>query len=342
MNHKVTMRDIADRLNISSVTVSKALGDKDGVSDSLKEKIKQVAEEMGYRYNTAAKSMKDGLSYNIGVMIPERFTGTNHSFYFRIYKYIAKILEQGGYYGIMTTLGEHEESMLTLPRLYYEQKIDGLIILGQIGKPYIEAMQEMQLPKIFLDFYDEHVEMDAVVTDNFYGAYELTNLLIRGGHRDIAYVGTLHSTSSIQDRFLGYYKSLLEHRIPLQQQWILDDRDEDGVYIDIQLPDPMPSAFVCNCDQVAHNLINKLQDLGYHVPQDYSVTGFDNDIYATLTRPPLTTVEVDIERMAKLAVQSILKKVSNPYYTFGRALVPGRVIERESAIALTNDTDHQA
>lgn len=330
MKSKVTMRDIADRLNISSVTVSKALGDKDGVGHELKEKIKQIAEEMGYRYNTAAKSMKDGLSYNIGVMIPERFTGTNHSFYFRIYQYIAKILEQDGYYGIMTTLGEQEESLLTLPKLYYEQKIDGLIILGQISKPYIEAMQEMELPKIFLDFYDEHVEMDAVVTDNFYGAYELTNLLIREGHRDIAYVGTLHSTSSIQDRFLGYYKSLLEHRLDLQQQWILDDRDENGSYIEIELPEQMPSAFVCNCDQVAHHLITKLQDLGYKVPQDYSVTGFDNDIYATLTRPPLTTVEVDIERMAKLAVQSILKKVSNPYYTFGRALVPGRVVERES------------
>lgn len=75
LKNKVTMKDIANRLGVSSVTISKALNDKEGVSEELKEKIKKVANEMGYRYNTLAKSMKEGLSYNIGVIVAERFTG---------------------------------------------------------------------------------------------------------------------------------------------------------------------------------------------------------------------------------------------------------------------------
>ena len=70
----------------------------------------------------------------------------------------------------------------------------------------------------------------------------------------------------------------------------------------------MPTAFVCNCDQVAHHLINKLKTLGYKVPDDFSVVGFDNDIYASITEPGLTTVEVDIQEMAKTAVKFIQEK----------------------------------
>lgn len=324
------MRDIAEKLGVSSVTVSKALNDKEGVSEELKLKIKNLASEMGYRYNTAAKSIKEGLSYNIGVIIPERFTGLAQSFYLRVYHSISRVLEHYGYYGILNILTNEDEEQLNLPRIYYEKKVDGIIILGQVSKNYIEIVENMDLPKIFMDFYDEHADIDSVVTDNFYAAYELTNYLIRQGHRNIAYVGNLYSTSSIQDRFLGYYKSLLEHCIPLNQSYILNDRDEKGKYVDIDLPEELPTAFVCNCDQVAYNLTHKLKELGLDIPQDCSVVGFDNDIYGTLTSPNLTTVEVDVEQMARTCVKSIMDKIANPNRRFGRVLVQGKIIYRDS------------
>lgn len=339
MKNNVTMRDIADKLGVSSVTVSKALSDKEGVSEELKVKIKNLASEMGYRYNSAAKSIKEGLSYNIGVIIPERFTGLAQSFYLRVYHSISRFLEQYGYYGILNILTNEDEEQLNLPRIYYEKKVDGIIILGQVSKSYIEIIERMDLPKIFMDFYDEHANIDSVVTDNFYAAYELTNYLIQSGHQEIAYVGNLYSTSSIQDRFLGYYKSLLEHRIQLNPDFILNDRDERGKFIDIELPKKMPTAFVCNCDQVAFNLTHKLKELGYSIPEDYSIVGFDNDIYATLVAPNLTTVEVDIEQMAKTSVKSIMEKISNPSRQFGRVLVQGKIIHRDSVRNLNGNTD---
>lgn len=339
MKSNVTMKDIAEKLGVSSVTVSKALNDKDGVSDELKLKIKNLASEMGYRYNTAARAIKEGLSYNIGVIIPERFTGLAQSFYLRVYHSISRFLENYGYYGILNILTNEDEEQLNLPRLYYEKKVDGFIILGQVSKPYIEVIEGMSLPKIFMDFYDEHANIDSVITDNFYGAYELTNYLIRSGHKNIAYVGNLQSTSSIQDRFLGYYKSLLEHGLPLRQEYIINDRDEKGKYIDLELPAAMPTAFVCNCDQVAYNLTHKLKSLGLALPEQCSVVGFDNDIYATLAEPNLTTVEVDVELMAKTCVESIMEKVDNPERRFGRVLVQCKIVYRDSVFDLNQ---HQA
>ncbi|MFB3169543.1 substrate-binding domain-containing protein [Neobacillus sp. 179-C4.2 HS] len=330
MKNNVTMRDIAERLGVSSVTVSKALNDKEGVSDDLKQKIKTVAEEMGYRYNTLAKSMKEGVTYNIGVIIPERFTGAVQSFYLNMYQSISRALEQYGYYGILHILTNYDEKELNLPRIYVEQKVDGFIILGQVGKKYIEKMKSMDLPKVFLDFYDEHAEIDAVITDNFYGAYDITNYIVSQGHRDIAFVGNIYSTSSIQDRFLGYLKSLLEHKIRPEESMVINDRDEEGRYIEMKLPERLPTAFVCNNDQVAHNLIQQLKREGYNVPDDCSVVGFDNDVYATLTEPQLTTVEVNVEEMAGNAAEFIIEKVKNPIKTYGRVSVKGKIIYRDS------------
>ncbi|MBD7968530.1 substrate-binding domain-containing protein [Paenibacillus gallinarum] len=330
MNKNITMRDIANQLGVSSVTVSKALNDKEGVSDELKERIKQLASELGYRVNMAAKTMREGLTYNIGVIIPERFTGPDQSFYLRVYQEISKSLEATGYYGILHILSGSDEEGLLLPRIYYDRKVDGFIVLGQINKSYIEVIENIEQPKLFLDFYDEHSSIDSVVTDNFYGAYELTNYLIQQGHRDIAYVGNLYSTSSIQDRFLGYYKSLLEHHIHLEPKWIINDRDEQGTYIDIELPSPLPTAFVCNCDQVAYSVVQKLKLMGHRVPEDCSVVGFDNDIYATLMEPHLTTIDVNINQMAQTAVQSLLRQINHPDVRFGRLVVKGEIIYRDS------------
>lgn len=330
MKSNVTMRDIAERLGVSSVTISKALNDKEGVSEELKEKIKVVAEEMGYRFNTHAKSMKEGLSYNLGIIIPERFTGTTQSFYLQFYQLLSKVLDNYHYSGILNILSQDDENQLVLPRMYNEKKVDGLIFLGQIDKRYVEQIQKIDIPIIFLDFYTDQNEIDCVLTDNFYGVYEITNYLIRNGHRKIAFVGNVHATSSIQDRFLGYYKSLLEHRMDLKDEYIIKERDELGRYIDIDFPEDMPTAFVCNNDEVAYNLINALQKNGIRVPEDCSVVGFDNSIHASLTDPPLTTVEVDMEEMSKVSVKFIMEKLKNPKKKYGRTFIKGNIIYRGS------------
>jgi len=331
MKQNVTMRDIADKLGVSSVTVSKAINDKEGVGDELRKKIKETASDMGYRFNTAARSIKEGLSYNIGIIIPEKFTGTaSQGFYMQFYQALAIHMDEHGYSGIMHILSAEDEEQLVLPRVYLEKKVDGFIILGQLNRDYIDMFLATGAPLVFLDFYTDQPDVDCVITDNFYDVYDLTNYLIRLGHRDIAFVGNIRATSSILDRYLGYYKSMLEHRIPIDEDYLVNDRDEKGQFIPIVLPERMPTAFVCNCDQIAYHLISLLQRKGLRVPEDCSVVGFDNDIYATLTNPDLTTVEVNMAEMSKTAVSMIVNKVRNGNASQGRVSVKGKIVYRDS------------
>lgn len=327
----VTMKDIADQLNISTVTVSKALSDKDGVSEELKNKIKKVSEEMGYRYNTLAKSMKEGRSYNVGVIVADRFIRDDgDAFYLKMYQSVVKSLSQADYYGILEIVSTEHEKDFVMPNIIQNNKVDGVIILGQMSYEYVSAINTMGIPLIFLDFYDELLEVDSVVSDSFYCSYILTNYLIAQGHKDIAFVGNILSTSSILDRYLGYYKSLLLNDIPLKDEWVISDRMEDGTTVDIELPVNMPTAFVCNNDALAYLLVNKLKKKGFKIPENISVVGFDNYIFATLSNPKLTTVEFDITLMSNEAVKAIIGKINNSGYRVGRLVINGKLIIRDS------------
>ncbi len=337
MAKSVTMQDIATKIGVSKVTISKALSDKDGVSDDLKAKIKALAEEMGYRFNASASAIKSGLSHNVGVIVAEHFMGNDsQAFYMTIYQRLAVALDDYRYSSILHNLSDDDESNLVLPRSYYDRKVDAYIVLGQVSNKYVDLLQNCEVPVLFLDFYDEHSDMDSINGDNYYGTYNMTNYLIKNEHTKIAFVGSINATSSILDRYLGYYKSLLEHKIVPEPGYVIEDRDEKGKYLPLVLPENMPTAFVCNCDRIAYNLIEDLNALGLEVPSDVSVVGYDNDIYSSLSKPQITTVDVNVEEMTSTASRMIVDKISNPDKTFGRILVKGNIIFRDSVSKAKN------
>ncbi|MFA7561333.1 MAG: substrate-binding domain-containing protein [Candidatus Izemoplasmatales bacterium] len=327
---KVSMSEIAEVAGVSKVSVSKALSNKEGVSEELRTKIKEIASSMGYRINNSARSLKTDRQYNIGILISEKFVMDNEAYYFSVCGEIIKKLDNYGTSGIMEIISAKTETDRVLPRVYNEKKVDGIIVLGQLSTAYLEVLEKITIPMIYFDFYVQNSKIDAIVSDNFYLGYQLTDLLIDKGHKEIAYVGSIKATSSIQDRYLGYYKALIEHGIHLKHDYVLEDRDETGKFIELDLPEKLPTAFVCNCDRVAFSLINKLKSMGVKVPEECSVVGFDNSLFSTLGEPKITTVDNNLEKMVSTAVKVISKKINNPLKTYDRILVPGTIIERDS------------
>lgn len=325
------MSDIAKAMNVSTVTVSKALGDRDGVSADLRERIKQKASEMGYRLHTGIHAGKDGLNYNIGIVVARHFISDASSFYWIVYRYIVEMLQKQNYYGMLEVVDDAPDGMREIPNSVLDKKVDGLIVLGQFSDEYINKLMSFYIPAVFLDFYGSREDSETVLADNFYGAYMLTSHLIANGHRRIGFLGSISSTSSIQDRYLGYYKALLEHRIPLRQDWIISDRsNESDIFSAFTLPQDMPTAFVCNCDEAAYKLVNQLKAVGYRIPDDVSVVGYDNHIYSTISTPRLTTIDVNSRAMSEEAVNIILHKIRDGSYKRGRTLVTGKLVKRES------------
>ncbi|MHB8130468.1 MAG: LacI family DNA-binding transcriptional regulator [Mobilitalea sp.] len=331
MGKNITMKDVAMQLGVSTVTVSKALSDREGVSEAVRESIKNKADAMGYRYNSLGKSMKEGMNYNVGVLVAEQFMHDS-AFYSKMYQTLVKDLLLLNYFGILEIIPGDAERDCKLPHILQNSKVDGIIILGQMSRSYIEKISSGQIPFIFLDFSDDHFQVDTIVSDSFYGSYELTNYLVSLGHKNIGFVGNQTATTSIMDRYIGYYKALLQNKLNLNEEWIISDRDDKGTFIDLILPINMPTAFVCNCDEIAYHFIRKLKKSGYRVPEDVSVVGYDNYIFATISTPMITTEEVNVEAMSEAAVQSIIKRIKNPSNEYSRKVISGRIVFRDSAI----------
>ena len=333
MQKAVKMQDIADRLGISVVAVSKALSGKSGVSDALREEVRRTADELGYTYVSKRRQVPANHTGNICVLASSKFIDAD-SFYLKYYKHISSLLQARGRYAFFHTISASEEEGLAYPPLLTPAKADGIIILGQLSKSYTELIISKDIPAVFLDFYDDRKDIDCIISDSFYASYDITNYLINIGHRKLAFVGSVKATSSIQDRYLGYVKSLMEHNIHISRDYILEDRGEDGLMIPVKLPADMPTAFVCNCDSTAYELIRQLKKEGYRVPQDISVTGFDNSVYSDMSDPKITTIEVNTEQMSQLAVDTILKKISLPGYRIGRIPVSGRILYKNSVMSI--------
>lgn len=330
---KPTMRDIGKAVGTSAVTVSKALAGKEGMSDRLRDKILKKAEEMGYAYPGGEKIIRRG-QLDIGILIPDHFFEPE-SFYYLLYKKLISRLAEKGHFGLLEILSHQAEEERTLPNLIRSRHVDGLILLGQPGKAYYRMIAQCGTPMVFLDFYDEHGNADAVVGDNTYGTYRLTSHLIRLGHTRIGFVGNQKATSSIMDRYLGYYRAMLVNNLPVREEWIMMDRTDEGELIPLKLPDELPSAYVCNCDVIARKLITTLREAGIRVPEDISVTGYDDFEIGPAQVPALSTFRVNTDGMIDLAVNAICDRCAGAEKPFGRLVVSGQPIYRESERPLT-------
>ena len=336
MAKAVRLADIAKILNVSTVTVSKALSDQKGVSEEMRDKIKQLAEEMGYQSPSEARRMKERKSYNIGIIISDRYLDQYESFYWKMYRAVAtKAISKECFTMLEVLSAEAEQERRELPRLLQENKVQGVIIIGLLKEDYLNMLiRDAPVPMLFLDFYDKGHDCDCVVTDNFYGMYKVTDYLFEMGHKDIAYVGTLLYTGSITDRYFGYAKALLEHGQQVREDWVIEDRNlsdgQRGDDFEFRLPEQMPTAFVCNCDLTAGILINVLEKKGYRVPEDISVAGFDNFIHPGICNVEITSYEVDIKEMARKAINTLIKKMNGESYKQGITVVDGHMVVKSS------------
>lgn len=337
MAKAVKMADIAKVMGVSTVTVSKALSNQKGVSEQLRAKIKDKAEEMGYKTASALYKERSRVraSYTIGVIVSDRFLDKYESFYWKMYQEVATEAVQKGCFTMLEVLQTEDEKQLVMPKLLHEKKAEGLIIIGRLHQDYLDRlMKRADIPIIFLDFADKNGIYDAVISNSYFGMYVMTNYLFDMGHKDIGFVGSVFVTDSITDRYFGYVKSLCEHGIEVDKEWVLDDRDpqtgrsDEG--FEWRLPAKMPTAFVCNNDVAAAMLVNKLEQEGYRVPQDISVVGYDNYQPPGLCNVRITTYEVDMQEMARNAIQNIIRKISKESYKQGVTIINGRIVYKDS------------
>ncbi|MDR2070635.1 MAG: substrate-binding domain-containing protein, partial [Treponema sp.] len=302
-----------------------------GVSETLRKTIMLKAEELGYVYNSLPRNMREGRHYIIGILIASRFIGES-SFYWVFYRELLRVIKQTSYLGVLEIISDEDETNRAVPSILSAKRIDGVIILGQMGDPYLSMITSKIAQCVFLDFYSGIGSCDCVASNNFLGSYNLTKLLIAAGHKKIGFIGSTAATTSILDRYLGFCKAMMEAGLPSEAA--IEDRGSKGVYIDIMLCPEDYTAYVCNNDQIAGIIINQLRKLGLEVPRDISIAGFDNESEVVTAGVPVTSLEFNIAGMSELAVSLLIQHIESPEYVpRGCSFIDGRVVVKESIAA---------
>ena len=335
MAKSVRLRDIAERVGVSTVTVSKALSGQKGMSEAVREKINSLASEMGYVPSISHKTDSSKKSYTIGVIIAEKIMSEFSSYYNKLHQQVSQLAMDRGCFTMLEVISDKAQKDRLLPKLILDKKVEGILVIGRLDETYLNEIKvKSSIPTVYLDFCNHTGVEDAVISDSYNGSYYITNYLFDKGHKKIAFVGTVLASGVITDRYFGYRKSLLEHGVEYRADWVIDDRDSDNGAIDatafFKLPADMPTAFVCNCDLTASVLIKKLQDKGYKVPDDISVVGFDNFVYPGMCDIKITTYGVDTYEMGRNAVLNLIRKISRERYRQGIMILEGHLIEGES------------
>ena len=332
MADQVRMADIAAKLGLSIVSVSKALAGEKGVSEETRRRVRQAAEELGYRANARRRTE----THTIGALLPSRYLENDTGFYWQMYQELARQAMREDCMVLIERLTDAQAREGVLPALITERKAEGLVLIGKPPFGYVERLKRSWgIPVVYLDFSSPLADMDAVVSNSFFGAAATTEYLIERGHREIGFYGTLTATDSIQDRYLGFVRALIRHRLPLKMEWVLEDRDQEtGLMLPVnmgrRLPQKLPTAFVCNCDLAAVDLIKALKARGLRVPEDVSVVGYDDYLPGGAAEPPLTTWAVDMAEMARQAISLFLARSHGEITKPTMRLVCGQLVERES------------
>lgn len=337
---KVRLQDIAEAVGTSTVTVSNALNGKTGMSPELRAQITEKAKAMGYpvkKENPEPKLIIRNTDYieslAIGVVVSKFYISVGTSFYWEIYQQIVKKASSYNAFTMIEIIDEENMKPGQLPKCVTSGKNNAIIILGKMNVDFIRnIINYSKVPVLTLDYYNPSLSCDSVLSDNEGGMYLTTKYLIDNGHRDIAFVGDTSENGNFRERLMGYEDALKEAGIPMREEWILNDRISDLGRAALKLPKEMPTAFACSGDYSAGILYNELCAKGLKVPEDVSVSSYDDFLFGNPFGRHLTTFHVPMDRMASDSVKILRQKIVGtvPVNNFIRIHLPGYMVIRDS------------
>lgn len=307
-------RKIAEQAGVSVGTVSRVLNNKDGVSHLVRERVLQVAHQMNYA-PTKRRPLPLVNVTHIGLLVrPLRQTLMANPFYSDVYHGVEQICSELRINLAFGSLDLVEDGIRTLPPLVGDERISGLVLAGAMHPSVIDQLAAAsQSPVVLIDNWYPNCRWDCIMLDNSGGVAQATARLIEMGHSEIVFVsGPDHP--SVVERRQGYSQTMHCHGLAPQVVYMpeLDIDEGNSAAEEIASKLPHTTAVLCSNDLQAFGVMRRFAQLGYHIPDDISVIGFDDISMAALVYPPLATVHVDRLAFGRLAVELLLSRVQSP------------------------------
>lgn len=311
-----TIRDVAAGAGVSTATVSKFVNGAQRFSPAVEEAVTRVIAELGYRSNPLAQSMITGRTQSIGLSVLD----VANPHFSSVVKGANRVAQEHGYNLLLVDTEENPDRERPLLEAL-NRRVDGMIVISRIPEAEMDWMLEMGKPLVFLGRLAQR-DIPCVAGDDHRGAAMLTRHLVTLGHKRIAYLGFSKSRRD-EERLSGIRDCMAAAGLQLT---VYDGSapsalEGERMSSSIMLGATHPDALICYNDLMAMGFMKAAQTLGFRVPEDISVAGFDNIDFASYTQPPLTTVDLQSERMGAAAMEQLLAQID------GKPATPSTIIE---------------
>lgn len=335
---ETTIHDIAKELNLAASTVSRALNDNPLISLKTRNKIKKMAEEMGYRPNAMAANFRTKRTNTIGVIVPL----INRHFFSSVISGIEDVAYQQGFAVTISQSNDNFEKEDKIAHTFFANRVDGLILsIAMETKTYdhLKLFTDRNIPLVFFDRVVDEINAHKIVVDDFGAAYLATKHLIDQGRKHIAVIGGPLNLTIYKNRQQGYCKALKDAGLEFDNSGVINNSltREDGIKAIKKLLEATtkPDAIFCANDTTALSAIIYLQKKGYKVPEDIAIVGFSNEPFSEVVTPSISTIKqpgFEIgQKAAELIINQITKKEKTP--KFETITMKTELIVRNSSVS---------
>jgi len=314
MTKKTTIYDIAEKLNLTAATVSRALNNNPKISEKTRKLVQETAVEMNYEINTLAKALKSGKSFNVGVIVPRM----DSNFFASVIRGIEEELYSKGYHVIVCQTHDQEELEIENINSLLNAQVDGILMSitnANSQNNVFENLAKKNVPLIFFDRRKQISGVSSVTIDDFNGAYEATKHLISQGCKRIAHISNDRSLEIFKNRFLGYKQALIDCGLEFNEELVIQSKSrvEEGrktmkQWLNMETP---PDAVFSSSDFSALGAIQEIKDHGFRIPEDICVVGFSNEPFTRFMELSVSSVDQSPIKMGKIAAQVFLEEVGN-------------------------------
>ena len=308
----VTLSDIARDLDVSVVTVSKALRNKGSISPATRKRVLQRAKELNYQANWVARSLVTRRTFTIGLLLPD----IRHPFFAEIAKAVADVVRPQGYHVIISHFEEDPQLEITEVESLVARQVDGLI-LASVQSPeggLFDRIREGKVPFVLIDRPIAGIAASFVGVDNEAIGRLATEHLIAQGCRRIAHLRGPGMGIAVA-RMAGYSEALAKHKMLMPPEYVVqasyvDDRGYRAMQTLLQAK-PVPDGVFCYNDPVAIGAMKAIVEAGLNVPHDIAIVGAGNVRYSDLLAVPLTTVDQGTNRIGSHAAELLMQQIAS-------------------------------
>jgi len=343
----VKLIDVARKARVSEATASLALNRKPGVKPQTRERVLKAAKSLGYSPNTLARGLATRRTHSLGLVV----TDIENPFFGSLTRYIDEYSLAAGYNLILSVSNDQLELEARIVQDFIGKRVDGVILVPALlprrDLSYFETLKRHRIPLVFSTSYYTGVPCDCVMTDLEEGSYALSRYLLDLGHRDILLlVSNNREVAPSKLRIQGYCRAFEERGLTPDRKRVVESEHTDfecGYTTTLRvLKRGKPDAVMAINDIMALGAKRAIKELGYAIPEEISVAGYDDVIFSSIPEIPLTTVRQNVRQIGRQTVELLFNQIrGKPAAARVHWVAPSLVI-RKSTSACLERSCHEA